>query len=76
MPFLPRLNSLRRNLFNKEQVDQELNEELRAHLDLLTETKIQHGLAPEDARRAALVELGGVAQVEESVREVRNGRLL
>ncbi|MCA1576321.1 MAG: ABC transporter permease [Acidobacteria bacterium] len=76
MPLLPRLNSLGRNLFNKEKVDQELTEEIRAHLDLLTETKIQQGLAPEDARRAALVELGGVEQVKESVREVRHGRLL
>ena len=43
---------------------------------MLTEAKIQQGLAPEDARRAALVELGGVEQVKESVREVRHGRLL
>src|SRR5688572_16135720 len=76
MPLLPRINSLGRNLFNKEKVDQELTEEIRAHLDLLTETKIQQGLAPEDARRAALVELGGVEQVKERVREVRHGRLL
>jgi predicted permease len=76
MPLLPRINSLGRNLFNKEKVDHELTEEIRAHLDLLTETKIQQGLAPEDARRAALVELGGVEQVKESVREVRHGRLL
>ena len=76
MPLLPRINSLGRNLFNKEKVDQELAEEIRAHLDLLTETKIKQGLASEDARRAALVELGGVEQVKESVREVRHGRLL
>jgi len=76
MPFLPRVKSLRRNLFNKEDVDHELNEEIRAHLDLLTETKIKQGLSPEDARRAALVELGGVEQIKESVREVRHGRLL
>lgn len=76
MPFLPRVNSLWRNLFNKEKVDHELAEEIRAHLDLLTETKIKQGLAPEEARRAALVELGGVEQVTESVRAVRQGRLL
>ena len=76
MPFLPRVNSLWRNLFNKEKVDHELAEEIRAHLDLLTETRIKQGLAPEEARRAALVELGGVEQVTESVRAVRQGRLL
>ena len=76
MPFLPRVNSLWRNLVNKEKVDHELAEEIRAHLDLLTESKIKQGLTPEEARRAALVELGGVEQVKESVREVRQGRLL
>ena len=76
MPLMPRVNSLWRNLFHKEKVDHELAEEIRAHLDLLTETKIEQGLAPEAARRAALVELGGVEQVTESVREVRQGRLL
>jgi putative ABC transport system permease protein len=76
MPFLPRISSLGRNLFNKDKVDQELTEEIRAHLDLLTEARIEQGLAPADARRAALVELGGVEQIKESVREVRHGRLL
>jgi putative ABC transport system permease protein len=76
MPLLPRVKSLWRNLSDREKVDHELAEEIRAHLDLLTETHIKHGLAPEAARRAALVELGGVEQVKESVREVRQGRLL
>ncbi|HEX5835119.1 MAG TPA: ABC transporter permease [Pyrinomonadaceae bacterium] len=76
MPILPRVNSLWRNLFDRENVDRELKEEIRAHLDLLTETKINEGLAPEEARRAALVELGGFEQVTESVRAVRQGRLL
>src|SRR3982751_4697928 len=76
MPLLPRVNSLWRNLLHKEQVDRELAEEIRAHIDLLTQTKIEQGLTPEAARRAALVELGGVEQVKESVREVRQGRLL
>ena len=76
MPLMPRVNSLWRNLVDKEKVDRELAEEIRAHLDLLTETKIKQGLTPEAARRAALVELGGVEQVKERVREIRQGRLL
>lgn len=76
MPLLPRLSSLWRNLFDKTNVEHELAEELRAHLDLLTEEKIHNGLTPEAARRAALVELGGVEHVKEGVREVRHGRLL
>ena len=76
MPLLPRIASLGRNLFAKENVDRELTEEIRAHLDLLTEVKLNEGLTPEEARRAALIELGGVEQVKESVREIRHGRLL
>jgi hypothetical protein len=76
MPLLPRLSSLRRNLFDKANVERELNEELRAHLDLLSEQKINEGLTPEAARRAALAELGGVEHVKEGIREVRHGRLL
>jgi putative ABC transport system permease protein len=76
MPFLSRLASTWRNLSNKDVVDQELTEELRAHVDLLTDQKIREGLDPEAARRAALLEVGGVEQVKERVREVRSGRPL
>ena len=76
MALLPRIASLWRNLSDKESVDRELNEELRAHVDLLTEKKIGEGLKPEEARRAALIEVGGIEQVKERVREVRTGRPL
>src|ERR1044072_9444155 len=76
MPFLSSIASMWRNLSNKDVVDQELTEELRAHLDLLTDQKIRDGLDPAAARRAALVEVGGVEQVKERVREVRMGRPL
>ena len=76
MPLIPRLTSLFRNLFHKERVDQEFTEEIQAYLDMLTETKIREGLTPREARRKALIELGGVEQVHEKVREVRMGQLI
>jgi predicted permease len=76
MPLLPRLSSLWRNLFHKDQMDQELTEEVRAYLELLVEEKIKKGLKPEEARRAALIELGGEEQVKESVREIRMGHYI
>jgi predicted permease len=76
VPFIPRLTSLWRNLFHKDRVDQDLSEELQAYLDMLTETKISQGLTPEEARRNALVELGGVDQVHERVREIRMGQFI
>ncbi|MDQ3650646.1 MAG: ABC transporter permease [Acidobacteriota bacterium] len=75
-PLLPRFLSLWRNLFHKDDVEQELTEEVSAYLELLIETKIKEGLKPEAARRAALIELGGMEQVKESVREVRMGHHL
>jgi predicted permease len=73
---IPRLNSLWRNLFHKDHVDQELTEELRAYVDMLTEANIRQGLTPREARRNALVEVGGVEQVQERVREIRMGQFI
>src|SRR5438270_843788 len=76
MPLLPRLFSLWRNILHKDRVRQELTQEVLAYLDLLTEMKITEGLKPEEARRAALIELGGVEQVKERVWEVKMGQKL
>jgi predicted permease len=53
--------------------DEELSQELRAFVEHDTDSKIGSGMTPEEARRAALVELGGVEQVKEHVREVAAG---
>jgi putative ABC transport system permease protein len=76
VPLIPRLTSLCRNLFHKDRVDQDFSEEIESYLDMLTETKIKQGLTPAEARRNALVELGGVDQVHEEVREIRMGQLI
>ncbi|HEU0178361.1 MAG TPA: ABC transporter permease [Blastocatellia bacterium] len=73
MPLLPRLSSLWRNLFQKARKDQELTEEIDAYLEMLVEQKINEGLNQAEARRAALIELGGREQVKEKVREARAG---
>jgi predicted permease len=73
MPLLPRLSSLWRNLFHKSRKEHELTEEIDAYLELLIEQKIGEGLDPGEARRAALVELGGKEQVKEKVRDVSAG---
>jgi putative ABC transport system permease protein len=73
MRWLYRATSLFRNLFRKRENEQELDQEVCAYLDLLTEEKIRVGLTPVAARRAARLELGGVEQVKEQVRDVRAG---
>src|SRR5512136_941056 len=69
-----RVFALFRNLLHRSTVEQELDEELRAALDLLTEEKVRQGILPDEARRQALIELGGVEQVKERVRSVKTGR--
>jgi predicted permease len=76
MRLLSRLSSLWRNLFQKGRREEELTEEIDSYLELLIEQKIAEGLAPEEARRAALIELGGKEQVMEKVREVSAGHFL
>src|SRR5262245_50918963 len=74
MPLLPRLSSLWRNLFRKDRAEQELREEVDAYLERLIEMKIEQGINPAEARRLALIEIGGVEQLKEQVREARMGR--
>ena len=73
MRWLSRLASLFRNLSHKQEKEQDLDQEVSSYLDLLTEEKIQSGMSPEAARRTARLELGGVEQVKEQVRDVRAG---
>jgi predicted permease len=60
-----------RSLFRSAQADQELDEELRDHLERKTEEYIAKAMAPEEARRQARLELGGVEKVKEECRDAR-----
>jgi hypothetical protein len=60
-----------RSLFRKNNVEQELSDELRFHLEKLIEEKVGRGMAPGEARYAALRELGGVEQIKEECRDMR-----
>jgi putative ABC transport system permease protein len=71
-----RILSFFRNLMSKHKVEQALDDELRSSVELLTQEKIGRGLSPVEARRRALIELGGVEQVKEEVRGIRAGRFL
>jgi hypothetical protein len=76
MSLLPRLKSLSRNLFRRNRAEQELDDEVRSYAALLADEKIQAGMTNEQARRNARIELGGIEQTKEQVREVRAGHLL
>ena len=76
MPLLPRFSAFWRNLFHKARLDRELDEELRAYAELLTAEKIKQGMDAAEARRVSLIEVGGIEQVKEQVRDVRIGTTL
>jgi predicted permease len=54
-----------------KKLDQELDEELLAHIDLATDENLRHGMSPQEARRAALLSFGGVTQIKERYRVQR-----
>jgi predicted permease len=67
------LNSLWRTLVRRSREQQALHDELAEYVDLLTDEYERAGLAPEAARRRALVDTGGVEQVKEATRDVWRG---
>jgi hypothetical protein len=68
-----RLVSTLRTLFQEKELDNDLTEELRSFVDIVAEEKIRAGASPEDAYRQGRIELGGVTQLTERVRERRLG---
>jgi putative ABC transport system permease protein len=76
MAFFARVASLIRNLTRRNRIERELDEELRATAEMLAAEKMRAGHSPDAARRAALVELGGIEPIKERVRDVRAGAML
>jgi putative ABC transport system permease protein len=65
-----------RGWFSVRHVDQDFDQELADHLDLLTNENIRRGMLPEVAQRAARIRLGGLTQLKETNRELRGLPLL
>jgi predicted permease len=58
-------------LFTGRRADDELRDELQAHLDMATAENIRRGMPPEEARRQAMLASGGLTQAAEAVRDQR-----
>ncbi|MFM8535836.1 MAG: ABC transporter permease, partial [Acidimicrobiia bacterium] len=71
-----RLASLWRNLRHRDRVDRELDEELRATLDLLIDEKVAAGVEPGEARRRSMIELNRIEPIKEQVRDIRAGMFI
>src|SRR6266566_862007 len=60
-----------RSLFRWAQADQELDEELRDHLERKIEEYVAQGMTQEEAHRRARLDLGGMEQTKEKCRDTR-----
>ena len=60
-----------RSLFRWAQADQELDDELRDHLERKTHQYVAQGMTHEEAHRRARLDLGGIEQTKEKCRDAR-----
>ena len=66
-------NILIRDLVRRERADTRLGAELAHFAELIAAEHEAAGLTPTKARRRAMIEIGGLEQVKENVRDVRRG---
>jgi hypothetical protein len=71
MSLLRRIASGLRALFRKEQADRELDEELRAYLEMAIEEKMKDGMSRQDATRAVRLERGNAEVAKEVIHAAR-----
>jgi hypothetical protein len=60
-----------RGLFQKRQLEKEMDEEMRAHLEMRIRQNIEAGMPADEARAAALRQFGWAESIKESWREQR-----
>src|SRR5262244_4548274 len=71
---LNKLSARLRALLRRSEMERDLDEELRYHIEQQTEQNIRLGMNPEEARQAALKSFGGVEQAKERSRDARGMR--
>src|SRR5262245_35831922 len=62
-----------RALFRRESVLRDIEEELRVHVEMETETNIKRGMAPDEARAIALKSFGDLSRNTELGYDIRGG---
>ena len=60
-----------RAFFKVSALDKDLDEELESHVALLTDENVRRGMSPEEARRAAILKVGGRESTKELHRQQR-----
>jgi putative ABC transport system permease protein len=65
------LASRTRTWLSPRHTEQDFEHELETHLEMLEDENVRRGMAPEEARRAARIRLGGLTQLKETNRELQ-----
>ena len=68
---LPRLRSFLTTLAQRQRFEDSLDEEMRFHLDALTEDLVRTGMPPTEAARCARVQFGSIEATKNACRRVR-----
>ena len=76
MTILHRIRSVAALLLRRDAADARLNDELEAYVELSAAERVRDGVPLEEARRLAMLELGGIEPVKERVRAERHGASL
>jgi putative ABC transport system permease protein len=71
-----RIASILRTLLHRNRAEQQLDDEMRAYLEISAAAKMRDGLTRADAIRQAKLELGGLEQAKERVRTERHGHFI
>jgi hypothetical protein len=70
------LSNLFQSLFRRRRIEDDLDAEMRASLDLIADRNRARGMSTEEAKRAARLEFEGVDRVKEQVRDRLTGASL
>ncbi len=76
MTLLNRLASIVRWIVRRKRAEHDLHDELATFVEMAASDRTQQGATPDEARRAAVLQIGGVEQVKERVRLARHGAWL
>ena len=73
MTILKRVSSIVRWMVNRNKAEADLDEEVRTFVDMAAVEHVREGATPAEARRLAMLQVGGVEQTKEHVRTARHG---
>src|SRR5712691_3809869 len=65
-----------RSLLASKRVDADLDDELRFHLERHVEAQVSGGVTPGEARRRAVIAIGGLDQQKDACRDTRRVTLI